>query len=53
MGKSSINRFSVGFGILGLVCMVAGFAWVYRPLGFVVAGVELLALSILSIKRDN
>ena len=48
--NKSFNLFSVGFGVMGLVCIDVGAAWMYHPLGFVVAGIELLTLSILSIK---
>ena len=53
MGNRTINRFSVWFGGLGLVCIDVGAAWIYHPLGFVVAGIELLTLAILSIRRNN
>ena len=54
MDKPTINRFTVSTLLLGLVLVDAGAAWIYHPLGLIVAGAELLVLASLSMpKKDN
>jgi hypothetical protein len=45
-----MNRFVLGSLILGAVLVDAGAAWIYRPLGLLVAGAFLLMAGIVSSK---
>jgi hypothetical protein len=51
--KQTFNRFSVIVLLSGLALVAIGAAWIYHPLGVIVAGVELIALTALSAKKDN
>jgi hypothetical protein len=45
-----MNRFTIFSLSLGAALIDAGVAWIYRPLGLIVAGAFLLAAGILSVK---
>jgi hypothetical protein len=49
--KPTINRVVVGAMFLGLVLVTTGAALIYHPLGFIVAGVELIAFATLAARR--
>lgn len=49
--KPTINRVVVGAMFLGLVLVTTGAALIYHPLGFIVAGVELIAFAVLAARR--
>lgn len=51
--KPTFNRISVATLLLGLVLVDAGAAWIYHPLGLIVAGTELLILAYLSTPKDK
>lgn len=40
-----MNRFTVLSAVLGFACVVAGAAFIYRPLGLITAGGFFLALA--------
>jgi hypothetical protein len=51
MSNKPVNKVIVAAMLLGLVSVTTGAALIYHPLGFIVAGAELIAFAALAAKR--
>jgi hypothetical protein len=49
--RKPVNRITAGSIFLGLALIVVGAAFIFRPLGFIVAGLEMVVLGIVAAKR--
>lgn len=48
-----MNRFSIAAFLLGFAFIVAGAAWIYRPLGSLAAGSMLLIAAMTSARNQK
>jgi len=48
-----MNRFTVLSAVLGFVCIVASAAWIYRPLGPLVAGAMFMGMAFATARRKR